>query len=179
MNLQPTLENENLLLLPLEATDFEALYQVASDPLIWQQHPNKNRYKKDVFQSFFEGAIASKGAFKIIDKKTNQIIGSTRYYDVNPENQSVLIGYTFYGRAYWGSHYNPQVKQLMLAHAFQYVNTVFFHIGAFNIRSQKATERLGAVKTKEFDVAYHGETETLNFEYAIDKNDWTLKNKFS
>lgn len=174
MKLQPTLENENLLLLPLEPTDFEALYKIASDPLIWEQHPNKNRYKKEVFQNFFDGAIASKGAFKIIDKSENKIIGSTRYYDLDSTNNSVLIGYTFYGRAYWGSQYNPQIKHLMLAHAFQYVEKVLFHIGAFNIRSQKAIERLGAIKTKEFDVAYQGESETLNFEYAIHKKDWIV-----
>ncbi|WP_428225446.1 GNAT family N-acetyltransferase [Flavobacterium sp.] len=175
MNLQPTLENDTILLAPLEINDFEALYQIASDPLVWEQHPNKNRYQKEVFQSFFEGAIASKGAFKIIDKKDQKIIGSTRFYNLDSKNNSVLIGYTFYGRAYWGSQYNPQVKNLMLNHAFKYVENVLFHIGAMNIRSQKAIERLGAVQTKIFNVAYHGESETLNFEYLIEKKNWESK----
>ncbi len=103
MNLQPILENENVKLLPLQEDDFEVLYQVASDPLIWEQHPNKDRHKREVFQTFFEGAIASKGAFLIIDKKKNNIIGSTRFYDYNDTDRSLLIGYTFYGRNYWGS----------------------------------------------------------------------------
>ncbi|ESU29258.1 acetyltransferase, ribosomal protein N-acetylase [Flavobacterium limnosediminis JC2902] len=172
MNLQPILENEIVKLIPLQESDFESLYQVASDPLIWEQHPNKNRYQREVFQNFFEGAMASKGAFIITDKKSDSVIGSTRFYDLNETDKSVLIGYTFYGRSYWGSVYNPSVKKLMLEYAFQFIDNVYFHIGAENIRSQKAIERLGAKKVREIEVAYHGEPEKLNFEYLISKGDW-------
>lgn len=172
MNLQPVLENETIKMIPLQESDFEALYQVASDPLIWEQHPNKNRYQREVFRTFFEGAMASEGAFVIIDKKTDSVIGSTRFYDLNETDKSILIGYTFYGRNYWGSTYNPLVKKLMLEHAFEFLNKVYFHIGAENIRSQKAIERLGAVKVREIEVAYHGEPEKLNFEYVIEKHNW-------
>lgn len=169
MNLQPTLKNDLITLFPLTENDFEELYNVASDPLIWEQHPNKDRYKREVFKNFFEGALQSGGAFKIIDNATNKVIGSTRFYDLNMKDKSVLIGYTFYGREYWGSTYNPQVKKIMLDYAFQYINKVFFHIGANNIRSQKAIERIGASKVREIEVAYHGEPEKLNFEYVIYK----------
>ena len=54
--LQPTLENELVKLVPLKQEDFDILYQVASDPLIWEQHPDRFRYKKDVFEKYFEGA---------------------------------------------------------------------------------------------------------------------------
>ncbi|UOK42553.1 MULTISPECIES: GNAT family N-acetyltransferase [Flavobacterium] len=172
MKLQPILENKIVKLIPLQEQDFEALYQVACDPLIWEQHPNKDRYKREVFQNFFEGAIQSKGAFLIIDKTNTGVIGSTRFYDLNESEKSVLIGYTFYGRNYWGSTYNPMVKKLMLDYAFQFVDKVYFHIGAQNIRSQKAIERLGAVKVRETEVAYHGEPEKLNFEYRIEKKNW-------
>ena len=172
MNLQPFLENDTVQLMPLQASDFELLYQVAADPLIWEQHPNKNRYQREIFQNFFDGALLSKGAFIIKDKETNTIIGSTRFYDWNSEEKSVLIGYTFYGRNYWGSKYNPIIKKMMLAYAFQFVDQVYFHVGAENIRSQIAMERLGAKKVREIAVAYHGETEKLNFEYVISKSDW-------
>jgi RimJ/RimL family protein N-acetyltransferase len=172
MNLQPFLENEIVQLIPLQASDFEALYQVAADPLIWEQHPNKNRYQRTVFQNFFDGALLSKGAFIIKDKESNTIIGSTRFYDWNPDEKSVLIGYTFYGRNYWGSNYNPIVKKMMLDYAFQFVEHVYFHVGAENIRSQIAMERLGAKKVREINIAYHGEPEKLNFEYLISKSDW-------
>lgn len=173
MDLQPILENQIVKLIPLKEDDFETVYQVASDPLIWEQHPNKDRYKREVFVNFFEGAIRSKGAFLIIEKATGKCIGSTRYYDLDLNNKSVLIGYTFYGRKFWGSTFNPMVKKLMLDYAFQFVDKVFFHIGAQNIRSQKAIERLGATKICEMEVAYHGEPEKLNFEYMIEK---TVKN---
>lgn len=134
MNLQPILENETVKLLPLKEENFETLYQVAADPLIWEQHPNKDRYQRAIFQNFFEGAMASKGAFLIIDKTTNEVMGSSRFYDFDEIKKSILIGYTFYGRKYWGSAYNPQVKKLMLDYAFQFADKVYFHIGALNIR---------------------------------------------
>lgn len=172
MNLQPILKDDLVVLYPLQTTDFEELYKVASDPLVWEQHPNKDRYKREVFQNFFDGAMESKGAFKIVDTVNNETIGSTRFYDLDINNKSVLIGYTFYGRKYWGSSYNPKVKKLMMDYAFQFVDTIYFHIGANNIRSQKAIERLGATKVREIEVAYHGEPEKLNFEYCINKKDW-------
>src|ERR1700741_3225245 len=142
--LQPQLENEFVKIKPLNPVDFETLYQVASDPLIWEQHPNKDRYKREVFENFFSGAIESKGAFLVFDAKTNQPIGSSRFYELDEETGSVAIGYTFLAKDHWGSVYNPALKSLMLNHAFKFVDQVIFHIGANNIRSQKAIERLGA-----------------------------------
>lgn len=172
MQLQPILSNDFVRLQPLQKGDFEALYAVASDPMIWEQHPNKNRYQKEAFTNYFEGAMQSEGAFLVMDVAYGNIIGSTRFYDFNAEQSSVFIGYTFIAKAYWGKKVNTAMKQLMLAHAFQYVDTVLFHIGAENIRSQIAMQRIGGVKKRELVVAYHGEPDKLNFEYAIEKKDW-------
>lgn len=172
MNLQPVLENEFILLQPLQQNDFERLFAVASDPLIWEQHPNKDRYKREVFQTYFEGAMESKGALLLFDKLTGEIAGSSRFYDYNEEESSMLIGYTFIARKFWGKAYNPAMKTLMIDHAFQYVNKILFHIGANNTRSKIAIGRIGAVKQKEISVAYHGEPEKLNFEYVLDKGKW-------
>lgn len=169
---QPTLQNEFVKLVPLKETDFEILYKVASDPLIWEQHPNKNRWKRDVFENFFKGAIESKGAFLIYDAKTNEPIGSSRFYGFDKEKSEISIGYTFYARSHWGGKYNPSAKQLMIQHAFQFVDNVIFHIGANNIRSQKAIERIGAIKIAEEDVEYYGEDSALNFIYHIEKQNW-------
>lgn len=174
-NLQPTLENEFVKIQPLKESDFEIVYAVASDPLIWEQHPNKDRYKRDVFETFFKGAIESGGAFLVFDKQTGEAIGSSRYYDYNFENKSILIGYTFFARSHWGSKYNPALKQLMIQYVFQYVDSVIFHIGANNIRSQKAIERLGALKIDELEVKYYGEESKLNFVYEIRKKDYGFK----
>ncbi|MEW5675053.1 GNAT family N-acetyltransferase [Flavobacterium enshiense] len=173
MKLQLIIENDILKLLPLEENDFETLFKVASDPLIWEQHPNKDRYKSAVFQTFFEGAIVSKGAFLILDKRNNTAIGSTRFYNYDEDNKSIFIGYTFYSRSYWGSQCNAVVKKMMLDYIFQFVDKVYFHIGAQNIRSQKAIEKIGAEKVREVVVAYHGEPDRLNFEYVIEKQNWT------
>jgi N-acetyltransferase len=170
-DLQPThLENDFVKLSPLQEDDFEALYHVASDPLVWEQHPNKLRYQREVFQNYFEGALFSKGAFLIRQSKTNEVVGSSRFYDYDEKENAVMIGYTFIGRKFWANGYNKALKKLMLDYAFQYIEKVYFHIGAYNYRSQKAIEKIGALKVDEFEVAYYGEESKLNFVYLIKKS---------
>ena len=171
-SVQTIIENENVKLIPLWEDDFERLYEVASDPQVWEQHPNKDRYERHIFQNFFKGALESKGAFLILDKSSGEIAGSTRFYDFDENENSIYIGYTFYGTKFWGSKLNPQVKKLMLDYIFQFVEKVNFHVGASNIRSQKAMEKLGALKTKEIEVAYYGEANRLNYQYEMLKKDW-------
>lgn len=168
---QPSiLEDETLKLMPLEEKDFEDLFQVASDPRIWEQHPTSDRYKREVFKLYFDGAIKSKSAFLIIEKSTNAIMGSTRYYDYRTENSSIAIGYTFLARAYWGGKFNAALKKLLIDHAFLFVDKIYFHIGATNIRSQMAILKIGATKVGEVDFDYYGR-KLLHFEYLIEKKD--------
>jgi N-acetyltransferase len=174
-NIQSRLENEKVILLPLHQDDFEDLYTVSADPKIWEQHPNKDRWKKEVFRTFFDGAMQSMGAFKIIDKTNNNVIGSTRFYEYNEKEKSILIGYTFYSTKYWGSGINHAVKRIMLDYIFRFVSKVNFHIGASNIRSQISIERLGATKIGEQEVAYFGEQPKLNFVYSLNKEEWLSK----
>lgn len=176
-NIQPTLENEIAILCPLQEKDFEDLYAAASNPKIWEQHPNKDRWKREIFKTFFEGAIQSEGAFKIVDKVTGKIMGSTRYYDFNEQENSIFIGYTFYAVEYWGKGINNSVKTLILDYIFQFVSKVNFHIGADNIRSQIAIGKIGAEKIDEQEVTYFGEVSKLNFVYEIKNANWKLKNK--
>ncbi|MFN5422570.1 MAG: GNAT family N-acetyltransferase [bacterium] len=174
-NLQPDhLQNEIVILIPLKQEDFEELYSVASDPLIWEQHPNPDRYKRDVFLNYFQGAIQSNSAFLIKDAKTAHTIGCTRFYGYDPVNSSMHIGYTFFSRACWGKSFNRNTKKLMLAYAFTLVETVIFHIGSANMRSRKAIEKLGAKLIEEKLIAYHGESSTPNCIYIIRKEDWDL-----
>lgn len=172
INWRPShLQDDLIKLQPITPADFDALFAVASDPLIWEQHPTKDRYKKEVFQKFFDGAIEGNTAFLMIDKATGKIIGSTRYYDFKPENNSIAIGYTFLATAYWGGRYNKSSKKLLLDYAFQFVDKVYFHIGSTNTRSQMATMRIGAEKVAEVDFDYYGK-KLLHFEYLIQKQDW-------
>ena len=171
-DLQPILENELVKIIPLKEDDFEVLFNVASDRLIWEQHPNKDRYKREVFMNFFKGAIESEGAFMIFDKETGNAIGSSRYYGYNKEDRSVSVGYTFLAKDHWGTRYNRALKKLMLDHAFKYTDKVYFHIGAENIRSQKAIEKLGAEIIEEVEMEYYGEEKKLNFVYKISAEQW-------
>lgn len=171
-NIQPILENDQVILYPLREADFDELYAAASDPKVWEQHPNKDRWQREVFQNFFNGAMQSKGAFRIVDKTTGKTIGSTRFYDYNEEENHILIGYTFYAVSCWGKGINPMVKKLMLDYIFQFVPKVQFHIGSNNLRSQVAIGRLGAEKIGEEDVAYFGEAPKLNYIYEINKESY-------
>ncbi|MEO7310806.1 MAG: GNAT family N-acetyltransferase [Chitinophagaceae bacterium] len=175
--LQPTLQNEFVKIRPLAAEDFDTLYLVASDPLIWEQHPNKNRYQLEAFQNFFKGAMESGGAFLVFDTQTNETIGSSRFCDAEEDDPScVAIGYTFLARDHWGSTYNQALKKLMIDHAFRFVDRVVFHIGAENRRSQNAIEKVGAKKVAEIEMEYYGEPSKLNFTYQIDKIAWQPNN---
>ena len=146
MNLQPNLENEFIRLRPLYKEDFEALYQVAKDPLIWERHPNSDRHTRAAFRTFFQDSIRSKAALIVLDKQRQKVIGSSRFNKLAKTHQAIEIGWSFLARAYWGGKYNKAIKVLMMDYAFQFVEDVVFYIGKANIRSQKAVEKLGATQ---------------------------------
>ncbi len=154
--MQPKLKGEHLELRPLTDEDFPALYKAASDPLIWELHPQPDRYKPDVFKSFFDEALKSKGSFAIIDAKISEIIGTSRFYDYLAEDSSVIIGYTFLTRKYWGGACNYDLKKLMVNYALKHVKTTYFQVGLKNLRSQKAMEKIGGINTgiQEIPVSY-------------------------
>jgi RimJ/RimL family protein N-acetyltransferase len=143
---QPILKGQLIELRPLRSEDFDELFAVASDPLIWEQHPHNTRYQEDVFRKFFSDALASGGALIVIDSKTGRVIGSSRYAGYDNDRSQVEIGWTFLARSHWGGVYNSEMKRLMLDHAFQFVHNVIFVIGTQNLRSQRAVEKLGAVR---------------------------------
>ena len=145
-DLQPTLHGSLIELRPLRPDDWDALYAVASDPLVWEQHPASDRYKEEVFRSFFADAIASGGALIAIERATGNVIGSSRYFGYDAETSEIEIGWTFLARRYWGGKYNGEMKQLMLEHAFRFVRRVVFLIGPNNVRSQLAVQKIGATR---------------------------------
>jgi RimJ/RimL family protein N-acetyltransferase len=147
LDLQPTLTGERLQLRPLRPDDWDALYAAASDPLIWAQHPESDRYEPDVFRRYFDGGLASGGAFVVVDRRTGAIIGSTRYAGYDAAARVVEIGWTFLTRAYWGGSYNREMKQMLVGHALGSVTRVVFSVGVTNIRSQRAMEKIGGVRT--------------------------------
>jgi RimJ/RimL family protein N-acetyltransferase len=169
-DLQPNLRGELIELRPLTPGDWDDLFAIASDPLIWEQHPESDRYKKDVFKVFFKDALESGGAFVVIDRKNKRIIGSTRFHGYEPGKSEIEIGWTFLARKYWDGRHNWKMKQLMLAHAFQFVENVVFYVGENNIRSQKATEKIGGIKDGMVKKVYGNRPPCLNVRYVIKKS---------
>jgi N-acetyltransferase len=166
-DLQPHLKGELLELRPLAPADWDDLFAVASDALIWEQHPENDRYREEVFRVFFKEALESGGAFVIADRETQRIIGSTRFYGYDPEQSEIEIGWTFLARKYWGGAYNAEMKQLLLNHAFQFVENVVFFVGEDNVRSQKAMEKIGAIRVGTVERTYGNHVRRSNVKYLI------------
>ncbi len=143
---QPVLNGDLVALRPLRAEDFDALYAVASDPLLWEQHPDRTRHRPDGFRRFFDEALASGGALIAFDAKSGRVIGSSRFHAYDAERDEVEIGWTFLARACWGGRYNGEMKRLMLEHAFRFVRRVVFLVAPTNLRSQRAVEKIGGVR---------------------------------
>ncbi len=143
---QPTLTSNLLQLRPLRQADFDHLYTVAADPLIWEQHPDKNRWELERFNAFFRDALESGGTLIAIDAQTQQVIGSSRFHGYDPEKNEVEIGWTFLARSHWGGTYNREMKRLMLQHAFRFVESVIFLVGPENKRSQRAVVKIGGIR---------------------------------
>jgi RimJ/RimL family protein N-acetyltransferase len=169
--LQPHLRGATLSLRPLRADDLEPLWTASSDPLIWALHPDKSRGERAGFERFFAISLASGGALAVVANDTGAVIGSSRYYEWDPGARAVAIGYTFLTRDYWGGAANREMKRLMIEHAFNWADVIWFHVGASNLRSRRAMEKLGArlshtgqrpLNDQPIDCIY----------YCIDRQDW-------
>ena len=170
---QPHLAGELLELRPLRPDDWDALFAVASDPLIWTVHPEPDRYTEPVFRRFFRGALESGGALVAVERATGRIIGSSRYAWHGPDEDELEIGWSFLARAYWGGAYNREMRRLMLGYAFQFVDRVIFVVGVHSVRSRKAMLKIGGVLTdrrEALDLPGGGSSESVIFE--ITKEEW-------
>jgi N-acetyltransferase len=176
-DLQPTLVGDKLWLRPLTEGDWEAMYAVASDPLLWQVHPAWDRYKEPVFREYFAGAMASRGALAVIDRATGGIIGGSRYANFVPERNEIEIGWSFLARDYWGGAYNREMKTLMLTHAFRFFDSIRFNIGATNVRSRRAIEKIGARLDGEYvPEAINGVPPVLHVIYRLSRDEAATAN---
>ena len=143
-DLQPTLVGPQLTLRPLCSDDLEPLYELARDPLMWDLHPEQDRWQRPVFEQLFANCLRLGGGLTVVHNATGRLIGSSSYYEYKPDQSEVVIGYTYLGRDYWGGAANRELKRLMLQHAYQTVQQVWFHVGTHNLRSRRAMEKIGA-----------------------------------
>src|SRR5690349_25132917 len=93
-DLQPVLEGKLLRLRPLREEDWDDLFAVAADPLIWEQHPEPDRYTEKVFRGFFREAMESGGALIVIDAQDGRVIGSSRFHGYEAETSEIEVGWT-------------------------------------------------------------------------------------
>jgi RimJ/RimL family protein N-acetyltransferase len=167
---QPTLTGPTVTVRPIAADDWAELFAAGSDPEIWKVHPRSDRYTEPAFREYFDSAIASKMAFVFVDRSTNRLIGSSRYYGYEPERREIEIGWTFITRSHWGGKTNREVKRLMLDHAFGFVDTVIFWVGEKNWRSQGAMTKIGGVRREGlFTRELAGPVPHVIFEIAKDR----------
>jgi RimJ/RimL family protein N-acetyltransferase len=147
LDLQPHLVSELVELQPLRRADWEELFAVAADPLIWEVHLARDRDKEEIFNEYFRDALESGGALVALDRKSGKVIGASRYFWYGPDQDELEIGWTFLARSHWGGVYNGEMKRLMLGHAFDFVDRVIFLVGTDNVRSKKAMQKIGGVLT--------------------------------
>ncbi|HEV8412711.1 MAG TPA: GNAT family N-acetyltransferase [Bryobacteraceae bacterium] len=147
-DLQPHLVGELVELRALRPEDWDELFAVASDPLIWEVHPARDRYEEERFREYFQEALQSGGALVALDRRTGRIIGASRYFWYGSDQRELEVGWTFLARSHWGGVYNAAMKRLMLDYAFKFVDRVIFLVGIDNIRSQKAMKKIGGILTE-------------------------------
>jgi RimJ/RimL family protein N-acetyltransferase len=169
LDLQPHLIGELIELRPATVDDFDALFAVASDPLIWEVHPAHDRWQEPVFRRFFADGLASGGMLVAIDRASGAVIGSSRYDFGRAEPAEVEIGWTFLARSHWGGRYNVEMKRLMLDHAFTAVERAIFLIGDTNVRSRHAIEKIGGKLTDRMHRANMAGAPMVHVIYAIDR----------
>lgn len=167
---QPALVGPSITIRPITSDDWSELYAAGSDPDIWKVHPVSNRYTEPEFKKFFDGAVDSGMGFVFVERASDRLIGSSRYYGYEPERSEIEIGWTFIVRSHWGGAANREVKRLMLDHAFSFVDTVVFWVGEQNWRSQGAMTKIGGVKRQGlFTREMSGAAPYFIFEIAKDR----------
>jgi len=170
--MQPTLGDAHVVLRPLRADDFDALFAVASDREIWALHPAHDRWQESVFRAYFDEGLASNGALTVIDAATGSIIGSSRYDQRVCLAGEVEIGWTFLARSHWGGETNRAMKRLMLDYAFTRFDAAIFLVGETNLRSRRAMEKIGGVLTDRRQVAEMAGVEIVHLIYRITAQDF-------
>jgi RimJ/RimL family protein N-acetyltransferase len=139
---------------------------------MWEVHPAWDRYKEPVFRAYFDANLASGGSLTTLERATGAVIGASRYWEYDPETNAVEIGATYLARAHWGSGVNREVKRLMIGHALGSVEAVNFRVGARNIRSRRALEKIGARLTGRTDISMTAGVPTEHVIYEITREDF-------
>ncbi len=169
-----TLKGPRLTVRKLERQDLDRLHAAASNPETWAGHPAKDRWKREVFEPFFDLLVRLGGTVVVEDREEGRIVGASRFYVPPDRPDTIAIGFTFLDRTHWGGPANFEMKSLMLAHAFAHFDEVWFHIAPTNIRSQKATGKLGAVHAYDARLDLAGQPTDWQC-FRLSKADWQAR----
>ena len=123
--------------------DFEALYEIARDPAVWEQDPVPELSQREVFRANIDDAIGDEGGL-VAHERNGRVAGYSRFSQLFSGEDAVEIGWTFLDPAFWGGRYNADMKRIMLAHTFLTFPLVIFRVGEQNRRSRRALEKVGA-----------------------------------
>ncbi len=154
MDIHPiTLTGKLIRLEPMSEAHVPALAQVGLDPRIWQymiygQKKTEEDLRLWVSEILRRQALGADLPFTVIHQASGRAIGTTRYMEIHPQHRNLEIGGTWYGIDYQGSGVNTEAKYLLLRHAFEIWDCIRVQVKTDlrNIRSQRAIERLGAVR---------------------------------
>lgn len=179
-----TLENQKVILLPLQAAHVKELAGLLSDPRVWELTWRRNNTEQAI-ELALESALVSREAgtelpFAIIDRTSGRVAGTTRLGDLDANNRNVEIGWTWMAPAFWGQGINQACKLLLLQYSFEELGVirVQFSASGSNLRSQRALEKIGAVREgvlrrHRVDVT-DGGTVHDNVFYSILEEEWPL-----
>lgn len=181
------LENDVVLLKPIEFTDMEGIAEAAKDERIWE-HMQVNLVTSEAVEQYIQNAVAARNnqtfyVFVIIDKKTNQIVGCTSFLDISLEHKRLEIGGTWLTPSVWRTSINTHCKYLLLSYCFEQLklNRVQLKTAHTNKRSQTAIERIGAMKEgvlRNHMIRPNG-TIRHTVMYSITQEEWpAVKNRF-
>lgn len=143
------LTGETVQLFPLEASHQDALYEVASDPVLWTHIPVNGSVRENfdqlIGQALQERAAGRQYPFVIFHQPTQRLIGSTRFIDIEPRDRKLEIGFTYIMREYWGTNINFECKLLLMTYAFETLEAIRVQLKTkdTNIRSRTAIEKIG------------------------------------
>lgn len=145
-----TLENDNVLLRPLEITDIDHLLEFSlNEPEIWKfslaQGSGKENMIKYISDAVLARASNKEYSFIVFDKIKNRYAGSTRFYDIQLAYKTIQLGYTWYGKEFQGTGLNKNCKYLLLEYAFEILELerVEFRADNRNERSKAAMLSIG------------------------------------
>ena len=150
------IEGNTITLVPLEMKYKEQLYEAINNPDVWKYTWREVKTFDDIEQMLLI-AVQNKDdgkqlPFIVKDKLSGEVIGTTRIGDIDIANRNVEIGWTWFSPSVWRTKVNTECKFLLLQYCFEELKVlrVQFSISGQNIRSQKAVERIGAVKEGTF-----------------------------